>query len=188
MKRLLVLFLIIAILLPGILSGTESGKKMFVEFQGNMVFPSDGNFKDIYGTSAIYIRGKSGYKIIGDLYLFFGCGVLNITGETPILKEEAKAKQKICIFGAGYEGSISKKISYRLEGGGSNFSYTEEALDEKVTGSKLGIMVNGSIVFDFSDRFYADFSVGYIGASDSVEGVGIKLGGIHTALGIGIRI
>lgn len=180
--------MIFSLMLSPLIFGTESSKKMFIEFQGNFMFPSDSGFKDIYGSSAFYIRGKSGYKIFDDFYLFFGCGIISKTGKTPALNLDAKAKQKICIFGAGYEGTISKKTSYRLEVGGANFSYDEEVLDETVSGSKLGFSINGSMVYDFSNTFFTTISLGFIGASDTIENISIKLGGIHTAIGFGIRI
>lgn len=188
MKRVLFLIVILVVIFSVSLSGTESRKKMFIEFQGNMMFPSDSNFKNIYGSSAIYIRGKSGYKIFGDVYLFFGCGLLNKTGTTPVLKVDATTKQKICIIGAGYEGTFSGKFGYRLEAGGANFSYKEEALNETANGNKIGIMLNGSLVYDFSKTFFATFSLGYFGTSDTIEGVNIKLGGLHTSIGAGVRL
>jgi len=187
-KRTIILILVLTMVISTSVFATDSNKKMFVELQGNSMFPSDGNFKTIYGSSALYIRGKAGYKFIKDFYLFFGCGLLHKTGKTPLLKAEATSDQKICIFGAGYEGTVSGKLGYRLEAGGSNFSYKEEALDKSVSSSKLGIMLNGSIVYDFNSTIFTALSLGYFGASDTINNVDIKLGGLNIAFGFGIRI
>lgn len=181
---LLSLFVMFAI----VLNASGDGKKMFIEVQGAVMLPSDGDFKDIYGSSVIYPRVKAAYKFGDHIYAFFGCGPFNITGETPVLKEESKSKQKICQIAAGYEGDISDKMQFRLEAGGANFTYEEEAFGESVDGSKFGIYLGGSMVYNFSKSFFATFNLGYMGASDKIGEVSIKLGGVHTGIGIGFRI
>lgn len=178
------LFLMFAI----VLNAGTGGKKLFFEVQGMVMLPADGGFKDIYGSSVIYPRVKAAYKFGEHFYAFFGCGIFNITGETPVLKEESKSKQKLCQIGAGYEGDLSDKIQFRVEAGGVNFDYSEEAFGEVVDGTKFGVFVGGSFVYNFSDTVFATFNLGYMGASDKIEGVDIKLGGIHTGIGIGVRI
>lgn len=183
-----IILLILIIVFSFVLNASDDGKKIFLEVQGMAMFPSDGNFKDIYGSSVIYPRVKAAYKFGDHIYAVFGCGPFTITGETPVLKEESKSKQKICLVAAGYEGDISEKIQFRLEAGGANFTYKEEAFGESVDGSKFGIYIGGSIVYNFSKSFFATFNLGFMGASDKIEGISIKLGGAHTGIGIGFRI
>lgn len=189
MKQKGILILVVLFITASVLPGASGGgKKMFVEIQGAFMLPSDGDFKDIYGSTVIYPRGKAGYKFGDHFYAFFGCGFFSITGETPVLKEESKSKQKICQIGCGYEGDISEQLQFRLEAGGANFSYDEEAFGETVDGSKFGIYLGGSLVYNISNTFFATFNLGYMGASDEVGGIDIKLGGVHTGIGIGFRL
>jgi len=182
---ILAVIFITASLLP---PASGSGKKMFVEIQGAVMLPSDGDFKEIYGSTVIYPRGKAGYKFGDHFYAFFGCGVFTVNGETPILREESQSKQRICQIACGYEGNISDQLQFRLEAGGANFNYKEEAFGETVEGSKIGIYLGGSLVYNLSDTFFATFNLGYMGASDEVEGMDINLGGIHTGIGFGFRL
>ena len=183
-----ILLLILLVTFAIVLNASGDGKKMFFELQGALMLPSDADFKDIYGSSVIYPRVKAAYKFGDHIYAFFGCGPFNITGETPVLKEKSKSKQKICQIGAGYEGDISDKMQFRLEAGGANFTYEEEAFGESIDGSKFGIYLGGSMVYNFSKSFFATFNLGFMSASDKIEGVNIKLGGVHTGIGIGVRI
>ena len=183
-----IILLILIIMFAIILNASGEGKKIFLEVQGIVMFPSDSNFKDIYGSTVIYPRVKAAYKFGDHIYAFFGCGPFTITGETPVLKEESKSKQKICLIAAGYEGDVSGKLQFRVEVGGANFTYEEKAFGEIIDGSKFGIYLGGSIVYNFSRTFFATFNLGFMGASDKIEGISIKLGGAHTGIGIGFRI
>lgn len=171
-----------------VLNASGDGKKMFFEIQGAVMLPTDGDFKEIYSSSVIYPRVKAAYKFGEHIYAFFGCGLFTITGETPVLKEESSSKQKICQIAAGYEGDISDKLQFRLEAGGANFTYEEEAFGESVDGSRFGIYLGGSMVYNFSKSFFATLNLGFMGASDKIEGIDIKLGGVHTGIGIGVRL
>lgn len=189
MKQKGILILAVLFITASILpAASGSGKKMFVEIQGAVMLPSDSDFKDIYGSSVLYPRAKAGYKFGDHFYAFFGCGLFSISGETPVLKEESKSKQKICQIACGYEGDISDQFQFRLEAGGAIFNYEEEAFGEAVDGSKFGIYLGGSLVYNFSDTFFATFNMGYMGAADEVGGIDIKLGGVHTGIGIGFRL
>ena len=188
MKNRVIILLSVVLMFTIVLNAGESEKKLFFEIQGAVMLPSDGDFKDIYGSSVIYPRVKAAYKFGDHFYGFFGCGLFNITGETLVLKEESKSKQKICLIAAGYEGDISDKLQFRVEAGGANFDYKEEAFGEIVENTKFGIYLGSSIVYNFSDTFFATLNLGYMGASDKINDVNIKLGGIHTGFGIGFRI
>ncbi len=187
MRKKVILYTIIVLLFSVILNA-RNGKKMFIEAQGMVMIPSDSKFKNIYGSTIIYPRFKAAYKFGNHFYVFFGCGILKVSGKTPTLKAKADSKHKICQIALGYEGDISKKIQFRLELGGANLNYSETAFGKTVDGSKIGLSVGGSIVYNFSNSFFTTFNIGYMGASDKVNDKNIKLGGIHTGIGIGVRI
>jgi len=187
MKKALTLLIVLSLLFLFV-NGEESGaKKLFVEANGNFLFPSDSVYKDVYGSSVFYPGFEAGYKIVNNIYIFAGFEMLSVDGTTPVLEESAKSTQNIFSVGVGYAGDLSDKFGYRVELGGSSFSYKEEAFGEEVTGSKFGFLLKGGLSYDLSDSFYAAFFLGYSAASDNVDGTDIKLGGFKTSLGVGVK-
>jgi long-subunit fatty acid transport protein len=134
---------------------------------------------------------KLNYKIFDNISVWAGFGLMSASGETPGLGEKAKSNQNIISFGVGYSGDFTPKLGYKVEAGAAYFSYKEEALELKVTGSAFGFSVDAGIVFNITDAFFAEVLAGFISANDTVivegEGVDIKLGGLKAGVGIGIR-
>lgn len=61
-------------------------------------------------------------------------------------------------------------------------------MDIEASGSKLGFCVEGGISCNIGKHFYTYFSMGYLAASDTVESVDIKLGGIKAGIGMGFLL
>lgn len=184
MKKVLTLTLVFALSFMFV----NGENKVFIEANGNFLFPSDSGYKDVYGSSLFYPGFEAGFKIVNNIYIFAGFELLSAEGITPVLEEDAKSTQTILSAGVGYEGDLSDKLGYRVELGGSSFSYKEEAFDEEVTGSKIGFLLKTGLTYDLSDSFYLGIFLGYNSASDSVNGVDIKLGGFKASIGAGVRL
>lgn len=183
MKKILIFTLVFTISFMFV----DGQNKIFIEATGNFLFPSDSGYKDVYGSSLFYPGFEAGFKIVNNIYVFTGLEMLSAKGETPVLKVEAKSTQTIISAGAGLIGKMSGKMDYRVELGASSFSYKEEAFDEEVTGSKIGFLLKCGLTYDLFDRFYLGVFLGYNSASDSVDGVDIKLGGFKTSIGAGVK-
>ena len=164
-----------------------SAERFMVSVVGNYFVPADGGYKDIYGSSMFDPELKAGYKIFGDVYIWAGYGFFSRTGETKELKEEAKSTQHFLSAGAGYNGTISKRMGFNVELGLFNASYKEEAMDEAVTGSAMGFGVKGEILFGFGKGLFAKITLGYTRASDTIEEEDIKLGGFNSGIGVEVR-
>jgi len=186
MKRLLTVFFVILISTV-LLWGTAGDKKLFVGVTGDFLSPSDGDYKEIYGSSVFYPGFEAGFLVVKNVYLKAGYEWFSKDGATPVLEEPSESYQKIITFGAGYLGSFSDTFGFRIEVGGASFSYEEKAFGETVDGSAFGFFLNGGVVYYLSDSFYLSGMLGYCSASDDVNGVDIKLGGVKLVLGLGIR-
>jgi hypothetical protein len=164
-----------------------SGEKFMISVSGNYLNPSDSGFKDVYGNSVYYPELKVGFKFYGDFYLWVGYGFFSKKGTTTELEQEAKSTQHFFSFGIGHDGKISEKLGYKVELGGFNADYKEEAMGEDVTGSSIGYAVETGILYRVWSSLFIKISAGYLSASDKVEEVEIKLGGFKAGIGVEAR-
>ena len=184
MKRS-ILFLLSILLLFNL--SIYSNEKFMISFSGNLLSPSDSNFKDIYGSSIFYPELNIGYKVYKNFYLWAGYSFLTKNGTTPVLKLETKSTQNYISFGAGYNGNFSNKFGYRVKLGVFNVNYKEEAMEEEVKNSAIGFRIDVGIIFNINKNIFTDINIGYLYASDTIEEESIKLGGLKTGIGVGFR-
>jgi opacity protein-like surface antigen len=170
-----------------VLSGSVFGEKFIVSISGNLLKPSDENYKKIYGDNVYYPDLKAGYHLVRDIYLWIGYAYSVENGKTPVPEEESKTTQHFLSSGAGYSGNLVGRMGYDVELGVVHIRYREEAMDAEFTGSKIGFQIGGALNFKISQRLFAGFSTGYITASDTVNDQSIKLGGFRVGLGIRIK-
>jgi hypothetical protein len=188
MRKILILLVFVMILsVSGFGQEAEKPAKFFGQLSGSFLFPADGNYKDVYGSSVFYPGIKFGYSLTKSIYLWLGYDYVSKSGTTPELEEEAQSTQHYIGLGAGYQGDFSEKFGYRVQAGVLYISYKEKALGDTVTDSAIGFELEGNLVYYFSERFYGLFVLGYAYGSDDVEDVSIKLGGLKTGIGLGIR-
>jgi len=180
-KTIFVLILVTSIwLLP-------AGQFM-VNVSANVLKPNDENYRDVYGDSLFYPELKLGYKVMKDFYLWGGFGYLSADGTTPVLNEDATSTQTILSLGIGYNGKLGKSLDYMLELGACSFSYKEESMDMEISDSAIGFRVDGTLAYCLGKGFYAGLVLGYMTASDTVEGFDIKLGGLKGGIVLGIKL
>ncbi|MCK5058838.1 MAG: outer membrane beta-barrel protein [Candidatus Aminicenantes bacterium] len=187
MKRGFLISLLVLLLMVPLYSAGDFS----ISFTGNYLSPSDDDYKKTYGSGVFYPELKLGYEIAGNFSLWAGFGILSAKGNTPILEAEAKSSQKLMSFGVGYNGDFSRKLGYKVELGAVYFSYKEEAMEVEVTGSAFGFRADAGIIFNITGTFFAELTVGYISAGDTVtlegEDEDIKFGGVKGGIGLGIR-
>lgn len=168
-----------------VMSSISFAEKFIVSISANSLIPADSYFKDTYKNSILYPKLRAGVKAFRDFYIWGSYGFFSVEGKTPNLQLDAKSTQNFISFGVGYLFSMSKAISLDAAIGGSYINYTEEAMGLEVSGSKLGFCVEGGISYNIGKHFFTRLSVDYLAASDTVEGVDIKLGGFTAGIGIG---
>jgi len=163
------------------------GDRLLVSAGVNYLKAADSGYKDVYGQSLFYPDVRVGVRLVRGLHLMGGFGFLTKKGETPDLHLPAKSTQMFFTGGLAYIDRIGGTVNLKVEAGVADISFKEQALDLTVKGSKLGyqaelgLLVMGEVAF-------TEFDLGYMGASTTVEGVKIKLGGARVALRIGFRI
>ncbi len=161
-------------------------KKFMVQLNGTLLMPADSGYKDVYGSSVFVPGFQAGYLAGKNILIWIGYDYISGSGTTLALEEEAQSTQHFISLGAGYWGEFSDKLGYRVQAGVLYVSYKEEAMGEEVSGSAIGVVLEGGLVVKFGGGFFGTLFLGYDYASDDVEGVSIKLGGFKTGLGLGI--
>jgi len=182
MKKALILFFLVW----G--AGTAFGADHLIVSAGlSYLQPADSGYRAVYGDSAFFPELEAGLRLSRGLYLMGGFGTLTKSGETLDLGLPAKSTQRFFSAGLGYLATISGGLKFKVEAGAVDIGYKEEALETTVSGSswgwqgKLGILWMGKIAL-------AGVDLGYMSASDTVEGLKIKLGGARAGIYIGFRI
>jgi hypothetical protein len=149
--------------------------------------PADSGYREVYGSQAFYPEFQAAVRLAGPVYLAGGFGVLSKKGETVDLHLPAKSTQLFFTAGLACIATVSGGLKFRIEAGAADVSYKEEALDESVSGSKLGF--EGSIGLLLMGKVaFAGLNLGYLYATDTVEDVKIKLGGARASVCLGFRI
>ena len=170
-----------------LLAGITLGENVFITGTSNYLIPADKDFKDIYGQGLFYPEIKAGVKVFEGFYIWAGYGFLLAKGTTNLLAEEAESNQSYISGGFGYEGRISDRVRYKVETGTFYVNYREEAMGLKVSGSTIGYRIDGGLDIDVLKNVFLEIGGGYLAASDSIEGISIKLGGFKAGVGFGVR-
>jgi len=186
MKKLVIL-LVFAVALTGMSWAQDQDSKISICLTGNILMPNDGGYKDTYGKSRFYPELRVAYSLGKSFFVYGSYGLLSASGETPVLKLEAKSTQHIISVGGGYGGVLSGKLSYRIGVGLFLDSYKETAMDIEATGSAIGFRADAGLCYAITDKFSAHAGIGYLTGKDDVEGESIKLGGFRVGAGIGYK-
>lgn len=175
---------------------SELDLKFFISVTGNYMVPLEKNFEEIYGSGIFDPEIKAAFKFYRPFYLWGGYGFLSKSGESIVFEEPTKWKENFLSLGIGYNGNLSIKFGYKAEVGLFYVMYTEEMSHmeegefvEKFTnsGKAVGVRIDGAGIFKISDRLFTEISIGYLFASDTVDEISIKLGGLKGGVGIGFR-
>ena len=185
MKQALSMLLMIVLLLPFLPMKGFAGNSFTFSVTANYLAPKDEGFKEIYGNSVIYPELKLGYKMSESWILWVRYGFLSATGTTPVLNREAKSTQHFLSGGPGYMGKISPKLLYTLEAGVFYVKYKEEALEEELSDSAIGFRFDGGLMYRLSQTLFVEMTIGYLKASDTIEGFPVELGGFKAGIGLG---
>jgi hypothetical protein len=149
--------------------------------------PADSGYRETYSDKIFAPEAWAGVEISRGLHAFAGYGWFTKNGATPELGLEAKSTQRYFWAGFGYVGRVADMVRFKLEAGAASIGYREEAMELTVSGSRLGIRAGAGLLF-LSRTLFTGLDLGYLGASDNVEGVPIKLGGFKASLCVGVRL
>jgi hypothetical protein len=164
-----------------------SADRLLVSAGVSYLQAADSGYREIYGQSLFYPEAWVGVRLVRGLHLMAGFGMLTKKGETPDLHLPAKSTQRFFSGGLAYIVPVSGSVRFKVEAGVADIGYKEQAMDLTVKGSKLGYQAELGLLI-MGEVAFTGFNIGYLSASDTVEGVKIKLGGARASLCVGFRI
>jgi hypothetical protein len=182
-----VILLVAALLTVVMPARLMAGDRFQVSLAANALLPADPAFRATYGDVVFFPELKAAYSLPGNFCLWAGYGRVSASGETPVLKEPAESSQGYLAAGAGYRHTLSAGWSLCGELGLVGISYREEALDQTVSGSTLGLVVNAGARRDLGERFFLLAQLGYVYGKKTIEGTAVKMGGFKAGIGAGVR-
>ena len=170
-----------------LVAAAPAADRFLIAAAGSYLRPSDPGFREIYGAGVFAPGAWAGVRVVKGLHAFAGYEWSTKHGTTPELGLEAKSTQRAIWAGLGYVVRVADLVQFKVEAGGASIGYTEEAMELTISGSALGFRAGAGFLF-LSRVLFTEFSLGYLGASDTVEDVPIKLGGFKATLCVGVRL
>jgi len=183
MKKAMGLLFILGLLC----GGAQAGQKFTAALYGHLILPGDTGYTDVYGKSGFLPEIKAGVSLSGSFFLWARYGFFGQKGETPALKLEAESSQHVFSLGAGYRGKLGSKLGYEIEAGAVLVRYKEEAMGLSSSGSAFGFRAGAGLTYALAGPVFAAAEAGYLYASDKVEDITIKPGGVLLGLGLGVK-
>jgi hypothetical protein len=168
-------------------SGLAAAGRIQASLAANALFPADPAYRETYAAGLFLPELKAAYALGGDLYAWAGFGWVSASGETPVLKMPAESRQGYLAVGGGYRLALAASWGLFGELGLGRIAFREEALEQTVSGSALGVVLNAGARRDLGRRFFLLAQLGYVYGKKTVEDVAVKLGGVKAGIGAGVR-
>ncbi|MDQ1350411.1 MAG: hypothetical protein QG657_713, partial [Acidobacteriota bacterium] len=165
----------------------ERDFKIFFLVSGNYLRPAESGFADIYGSEPIYPGIAGGYKFNRNWYIWGGYSFFSKKGKSAVLEKPSRWKQAYCSLGIGYYQDLSLRFAVRAGLGTIYVRFSEEAFGDKVTANTFGVGLEAAGIYKIDKHLFTEISLGYLFASDTVEEIEIKLGGLRAGIGLGLR-
>jgi hypothetical protein len=186
MKHLIYILVILAILFAAHPLAAQGN--FTISVSGNVMLPADSDYKDVYGDTAFFPELKLSLKVSNGFYIWGGYGMVSQTGETILLGLEAKSKQHYISLGGGYNGSLTGNLEFFIDAGAVFMSYSEETMGAKLSDDAIGYRIDGSLLYRLGGGLLGGVNVGYVYATDTIEGFPIKIGGFKGGLTLAVRL
>jgi hypothetical protein len=151
----------------------------------NIFQASSGDYRDIYGETAVMPELKITYKIFKNFTLWGGFGLVSKQGFIEEVAEAAEIRQNLFSIGVGYAQKLSARLRLRGELGLAAITFKEEALGAILKGSGLGWKLGADLDYFIAKKLFVFLAGAYSAASDDVETGKIDLGGLQAGLGLG---
>lgn len=148
------------------------------------LFPADSGYKEVYGNKVMVPEFKLGFRIISNFYIYGMFSTFSRDGFTPELNEPAHSKQQFFGGGLAYFPYLNRHLKAFIGAGVAAFTYEEEAMEIKVSGNKLGFLLEGGLYL--KEKFVLfGLNGSYCTASDTYEDVNFKIGGARASVLLG---
>lgn len=149
---------------------------------------ADGGFREIYGSGGFMPGLRLEAMVGGDISLYAAYGYFNQKGETAVLGSESRSKQHFASAGAAWRRGLSPALNGFLHAGLLYVHFQEEALGAELSGNAIGAEAGVGAEFRLGSKLLLVPFASYLFASDTVDGVKIKLGGFRAGIGLGLRL
>lgn len=208
MKRRM-LSLGVFLLFSGVLSASDT--KFILTLHGNYLNVADNTFTSQTGKKKIYAEGKAAVTFYQNLYVWGSYGAFPIDDTLtnwsskaafdPDISVARVLEKRVISGGAGFFiGYLEpQEISVKAEIGVCSITNTIDSTstnvntkafirtaEAKQTG--IGLRGNFGVTYGLYKNLFAEISIGYMYSADTIDSVRSKLGGLHYALGLGIRL
>jgi len=165
----------------------ERDFKLFFLVSGNYLLPAESRFKDIYGSGPIYPGITGGYKFTRNWYIWGGYSFFSKNGKSAVLQKPSKWKQAYSSLGIGYYWDKTIRLAWRVGGSAMYVRFSEEAFGDKVTAETFGVGLEAAGIYKIGQHLFTEITLAYLYASNTVEEIEIKLGGLRAGIGLGLR-
>lgn len=185
-NRFLFLLIFMALLLPSSLSAANfSDDPLQLCLSGNVFFPSDSDYKDLYGKNAFLPEVSLAYAPWKALFLWTDLGIFSQDGVISELDEEIHISRLHLGFGLGTR--LIRRHSLRLSAvaGLSVQHFREEAMDTENSDSALGIKLGLQLDTAIARRWFLRLGASFIAAQKTSGDLEMKLGGFQLGAGLG---
>jgi|GEM_PF-2638205 len=171
-----------------VLAGAKQfeGKRFLFQLDGSVFFAADRRFNDVYSARGIHPGIKFSCAVTPSIVVSLGYDYLFHRGETVVTGADTESTQHTLRLAGGIGYSLTPIISCRLEGGIFHGWYREEVLEELLSGSGLGFLLEGSLVVRLPRGLRGLVILGYRYGKDHYQGQEIVLGGFRAGVGAGI--
>lgn len=184
MKRRALAFIL---LLLGLGAPVRAADLLLLSAGVSYIRHADGFYRATYGSGAVQPEFEVSVRIFRSVYVMGGYGAISSKGKVPEFGFEARSTQSFLSLGLGYIGTIRGVLKYKLEAGIADVMYTEDALQSKYSGGKLGYQAEAGLLA-VGTRVFAGIQAGYTGATKTIGEVKFKLGGARFGVLAGIRL
>ena len=148
---------------------------------------ADGYYRATYGNGAFQPEFEVGVRIYRGFYVMGGYGAIRADGTVPEFGFAAASTQSFLSLGLGYIGAVRGPLKLKLEAGLADVMYTEDALQSKYSGGRLGYQAEVGLLV-MGKAVFAGIQAGYTGATKTIGDVEFKLGGMRVGVLAGIRL
>lgn len=208
MKKLMVLVLAV-LLFAGTVSAASG--KLILNLYGTALNVAKNNFTNQSSRAKAFFEAKAAYAVSANLYVWASHGYFPMRDSWKGWEKKSSFEQDIAI-----ERTLSKRVvsggcgffigyfepgefAVRVEAGVCSianaidstvsFIATDDFVrSEESRQSGLGGRGNLSFTYGLHKSIFAEASLGFMYAPDTIDGVRSNLGGFHLALGLGIQL
>ncbi len=189
-KKNILIILIIIFISSFLVSAEMKNGKFVIKISAVNFSNADSNFKEIYGNSSILPEFTFNYFFNRNLYVMSGFGsmkknsVITLMGGKDL---ELLSKQSFFSLAFGFKKTIFGRIESFINSGIVFFNFKEDGLSETISDSALGFRLDLGVIYNINKLFFIDFKLGYLHGTKKYDNNSVKLGGLLSAVGIGIR-